>query len=326
VILGVDGGGTKTVAVIVSDSGRVLGTGRGGPSNPKVLGLTKAMANVRSAVRAAIEACPGEREIHRAVFGLAGVDLSADEIRLERALSKAPELTGVRVLVRNDAEVALVGAVAGGRGVAVCAGTGAIAVGADGKGRVARAGGWGYLLGDEGSGYWIGVTAIRAILQRHDGRGRRGRGLEAAVLGMLGLTEPPELLKWAHGASIDTIAALAPVVLAVAKRDAAAATIAHRAGVELGRAACAVIRRLDLGSQALPLVALGGLFGADGSTVLCRALERTVRPVAPNGAWSVPALPAELGAVLLGASLGGEVPSGFIDNLRLGPRSADERA
>ncbi|MDD5220503.1 MAG: BadF/BadG/BcrA/BcrD ATPase family protein [Candidatus Bipolaricaulis sp.] len=325
-ILGVDGGGTKTVAVVVSDSGRVIGTGRSGPSNPRVLGLEKAMANVRSAVRAATEGCGGEREIHRAVFALAGVDLAADAARLERALTEALGLTGARVLVRNDAEVALAGAVAGGRGVAVCAGTGAIAVGADGKGRVVRAGGWGYLLGDEGSGYWIGVAAIRTILRRHDGRGRRGRGLETAVLGTLGLTEAPELLEWAYGASIDGMAGLAPVVLAAAERDAAAAAIAGQAGVELGRAACAVIRRLDLVSETFPLVTLGGLFGTARSAVLQRALEGTVRRVAPDGAWRAPAFSAELGAVLLGASLDGEAPSGFVDNLRLGRRSAGEGA
>ncbi|MDD5645559.1 MAG: BadF/BadG/BcrA/BcrD ATPase family protein [Candidatus Bipolaricaulis sp.] len=325
-ILGVDGGGTKTVAVVVSDSGRVLGTGRSGPSNPRVLGLEKAMANVRSAVRAATEGCPGECEIHRAVFGLAGVDVAADESRLERALSEALGLTRARVLVRNDAEVALVGAVAGGRGVAVCAGTGAIAVGADGKGHVVRAGGWGYLLGDEGSGYWIGVTAIRSILRRHDGRGRRGCGLETAVLGALGLTEAPELLEWAYGASIDGIAGLAPFVLAAAERDAAAAAIAGQAGVELGRAACAVIRRLDLGSETFPLVALGGLFGSARSAVLQKALEGTVCRVAPDGVWRLPEFRAEFGAVLLGASLNGEVSSEFIDNLRLSPGRAEEDA
>lgn len=320
-IVGVDGGGTKTVAVAVSDSGRVLGTGQGGPSNYRVLGLEAAAANLRRAVRAALEGNGGDGRISRAVFGLAGADLAADCCRLETALSGLDELAGAKVVVRNDAEVALVGAVAGDRGVAVCAGTGAICVGMNGAHRTARSDGWGYLLGDEGSGYWIGAAALRTLLRRHDGRGRRGRGLEQAMLAALGGIGAPEILNWVYDApaAVDRIAGLAPVVLAAAASgEPAAAAIVNQAGVRLGRAACAVIRKLELVCETFPLVTLGGLFRSPHATALRTPLENAVRRAAPDGMWRTPVFPAEFGAALLGASLDGEAPDGFIANLRLG--------
>ncbi|MEN6369202.1 MAG: BadF/BadG/BcrA/BcrD ATPase family protein, partial [Thermotogota bacterium] len=217
-ILGVDGGGTKTVAVVVDSAGRVRGTGRSGPSNYQVLGLDAAVESVRSAILAALASVVRPERVSRAVFGLAGADFASDRFRLEHAFANMDELAGVPLTVRNDAEVALVGAVAGERGVAVCGGTGAIVVGMDGLDRVLRADGWGYLLGDEGSGYWIGLEALRAVVRRHDGRARRGRELERVVLGSLKLQEAPSLLEWAYGrpASVNDIAALAPLVLAAA--------------------------------------------------------------------------------------------------------------
>jgi len=120
-------------------------------------------------------------------------------------------------------------------------------------------------------------------------------------------------------AAVDRIAGLAPVVLAAAASgDPAAAAIVNQAGVRLGRTACAVIRRLDLASETFPLVTLGGLFRSPHATALRTPLENAVRRAAPDGMWRTAVFPAEFGAALLGASLGGEAPDGFIDNLRLG--------
>ncbi len=318
-ILGVDGGGTKTLAVVVDSAGRVLGTGRSGPSNYQVLGLDAAVRSVRSAVRAALSSVPRAERISRAVFGLAGADFVLDRSRLEHALATMGELAGVPFVVRNDAEVALVGAVAGVRGVAVCAGTGAIAVGMDGLGRVARADGWGYLLGDEGSGYWIGLEALRAVVRRHDGRARRGRELERAVLDSLQMRDAPALLEWTYRrpASVNDIAALAPLVLAAAAGgDPEAARIVHQAGAQLGGATCAVVRRLGFSRAAFPLVALGGLFHSPHAALLKRPLEAAVHKAAPEGGWRTPALPAELGAVLLGATVDGVAATDFLASLR----------
>lgn len=318
-ILGVDGGGTKTLAVIVDSAGRVLGTGRSGPSNYQVLGLDAAVRSLRSAVRAALSSVPRAERLSRAVFGLAGADFALDRSRLEHALATMDELAGVPLVVRNDAEVALVGAVAGVRGVAACAGTGAIAVGMDGLGRVARADGWGYLLGDEGGGYWIGLEALRAVVRRHDGRARRGRELERVVLNLLEVQDATALLDWIYGrpASVNDIAALAPLVLAAAaKGDPEAARIVQQAGARLGGATCAVVRRLGFSGEAFPLVALGGLFQSPHGAALEGPLKNRVSKAAPGGTWQTPRLPAEFGAVLLGAILDGTAPDEFADILR----------
>lgn len=325
-ILGVDGGGTKTVAVVVDSAGNVLGKGRSGPSNYQVLGLDAAVRSLRSAVRAALVSVPRTERLSLAVFGLAGADFAPDRSRLEHALAKMRELTGVPLVVRNDAEVALVGAVAGERGVAVCAGTGAIAVGMDGLDRVVRADGWGYLLGDEGSGYWIGLEALRAVVRRYDGRARRGRELERAVLSSLQVQDAPALLDWTYGrpASVNDVAALAPLVLAAAAQgDSAAARIVRQAGTRLGGATCAVVRRLGFSGETFPLVALGGLFESPHAAALERPLEAVVGKAAPGGAWQLPVLPAELGAVLLAGICDGTASSDFVSNLRLGLKGAD---
>ncbi len=269
---------------------------------------------------------PRAERLSCAVFGLAGADFALDRSRLERAIATMDELAGVPLVVRNDVEVALVGAVAGVRGVAVCAGTGAIAVGMDGVGRVARADGWGYLLGDEGSGYWIGLEALRAVVRRHDGRARRGRELEQAVLGSLRLQDAPALLDWTYGrpASVNDIAALAPLVLAAAVQgDPEAARIVRQAGTRLGTATCAVVRELGFSGEAFPLVALGGLFQSPHGAALEGPLRDRVRKAAPGGTWQTPLLPAEFGAVLLAGILGGTAVEEFASRLRLGLKNAD---
>jgi N-acetylglucosamine kinase-like BadF-type ATPase len=326
VILGVDGGGTKTLAVAVDSAGRVVGTGRSGPSNYQVLGLDAAVRSLRSAVRSALSSVPRTERLSRAVFGLAGADFELDRSRLEHALAAMDELGGAPVVVRNDAEVALVGAVAGVRGVAVCAGTGAIAVGMDGLDRVARADGWGYLLGDEGSGYWMGLEALQAVVRREDGRARRGRELERAVLSSLQVEDAPALLDWTYGrpASVNDIAALAPLVLATAAQgDPEAARIVHQAGERLGRATCAVVRRLGFSGEVFPLVALGGLFQSPHGAALEGPLRDRVHKAAPGGTWRTPLFPAELGAVLLAGILGGTASDDFVSNLCRGLKSAD---
>jgi len=110
----------------------------------------------------------------------------------------------------------------------------------------------------------------------------------------------------------------APEVLDWVYDTPAAAAIVNQAGVRLGRAACAVIRRLELVCETFPLVTLGDLFRSPHATALRTPLENAVRRAAPDGVWRRPVFPAEFGAALLGASLDGEAPDGFIANLRPG--------
>jgi N-acetylglucosamine kinase-like BadF-type ATPase len=214
--VGVDGGATKTLAVAADREGRVVGVGESGPSNYHVVGLDGAVENINTAVKQAIAAA-GRETAEVVTLGLAGMDTSHDfKIFEEKA---APRVAGRRVFVRHDAEIALVGATLGEPGVIVIAGTGSVAGARNRRGEYARCGGWGHLLGDEGSAYFIAREALRAVLWAFDGRGPSTQ-LTEPVLKALGVASPDEILIKVYGErmSVREIARLAPLVTEAAKR------------------------------------------------------------------------------------------------------------
>jgi N-acetylglucosamine kinase-like BadF-type ATPase len=166
VVLGVDGGGTWTRSVVMRFDGVILGTGNAGPSNAITIGLDRALSNIIEAVNKAKDS--SRVAIFKAsVMGLAGASRSklGDMI-----LANLPNSLGETLLV-SDARSALAGATGLKPGVAAIAGTGSISYGINEEGLEAKAGGWGWRLGDEGSGYTIGKNALIAALQDHDESG-----------------------------------------------------------------------------------------------------------------------------------------------------------
>ncbi|HET9186411.1 MAG TPA: BadF/BadG/BcrA/BcrD ATPase family protein [Acidothermaceae bacterium] len=172
-ILGVDAGGTGTRAVLVSD-GAVVARFDDGPLN--LLLHEDAFERLVLLIK--------ESGATAAGLGLAGLRGAAEGRALQAKLSAA---TGADVAIADDTEVALLGAFDGGPGIVVIAGTGSNAFGRDAQGRAARVGGHGFLLGDEGSAYWIANTALRAALHSHDGTGPKSVALEDAVTAVYGL-------------------------------------------------------------------------------------------------------------------------------------------
>ena len=172
-ILGVDAGGTGTRAVLVSD-GAVVARFDDGPLN--LLLHDDAFERLVLLIK--------ESGATAAGLGLAGLRGAAEGRALQEKLSAA---TGADVAIADDTEVALLGAFDGGPGIVVIAGTGSNAFGRDAQGRAARVGGHGFLLGDEGSAYWIANTALRAALHSHDGTGPKSAALEDAVAAVYGL-------------------------------------------------------------------------------------------------------------------------------------------
>jgi N-acetylglucosamine kinase-like BadF-type ATPase len=165
-------------------------------------------------------------------------------------------------LVVNDALIALVAATGDDPGVVLISGTGSIAYGVNHKGFAARSGGWGYVLGDEGSGYWIGQKALHAIVRSTDGRGSPTR-LTTLVLEHLQLTKVEGLVHevYDRGLKRQSVAALGPVVeRARADGDLVAAEIMNAAAAELVRAAASVIQRLQMRGLAFRIVLAGSMF------------------------------------------------------------------
>src|SRR6266567_630338 len=168
-LLGVDGGQSGTTALIGDQNGRILGTGEAGPCNHAE--FAEGRAKLERAVRASVgEACAQAGldattvEFEAACFGMSGGPEDKREIL-------AGILRTRHLIVTNDAVIALAGATASGQGIITIAGTGSIGFGRNASGRTARAGGWGYIFGDEGSGFDIARQALRAALRYEEGWG-----------------------------------------------------------------------------------------------------------------------------------------------------------
>ncbi len=267
--LGVDGGGTKTALCLVSGEGEVVGSAvvRSAYYLTAQDGDLSLVADVLAEGLAAVCAASGARpaDIDYAFIGLPGYgEVSADV----PALDAAPRgvLGHDRYECDNDMVCGWAGSLGGADGINVVAGTGSIAYG-EWHGRRARAGGWGEVFGDEGSGYWMGIRGLQLFSRMSDGRSAPGPLLEelrrhldlSSDLDVLGLV----LSRWRGGRS--QIASLAPVVVSAARAgDRCAAAVLEDAGRELALLADATRRRLmpDAAGEVLPVSCSGGIFAA----------------------------------------------------------------
>ena len=310
-VLGVDGGGSRTRCLIASLSGHILARGSGGPSNPLTAGFDGAAESIQAAIEEASRRC-GINSFIASVMGLAGTERASTRESLKARLT-LHDLGDLRII--SDAHVALTGATGCRPGVVVISGTGSIAYGENERGETARAGGWGWRLGDEGSGYDIGHRALIAALRDHDGRGPATL-LTESIRGALSLGTIDELVDLTYRGNMgsEEVAALAGLVgKAAGEGDNVALRILEGAGVELGVSASAVIGRLGLtGGFTLGLV--GGVFNL--GSLIRESLERSVRRTAPDCVISRPRFPPEVGAALLALrDVGVEFDAGFLDTM-----------
>jgi N-acetylglucosamine kinase-like BadF-type ATPase len=193
-------------------------------------------------------------------LGIAGVDRPDDAAVVRGVMSRIGYKA--RILVVNDALIALQAGIGAAAGIVIVAGTGSIAYGCDRHGNAARAGGWGYVLGDEGSGYWMGRLALRAIVREVDGRSP-ATSLTPRMLAHFGVARPEELLQTVYHQDFKpaAVAALAPYVQAARDEgDAVATAILDRGAKELAAAAASVTSQLELNSEEFTFVLAGGMF------------------------------------------------------------------
>ena len=288
-VLGIDAGGTKTRALLADETGRVLGRGLGGGANLRThgeLAVEKVLHGVIEEAEAEAEARARPDAI---ALGIAGADRPEDHAVLRATLRRMGFRQ--RVLVTNDAHVAFVAGSPLRVGLALICGTGSIAWGRNAAGEIARAGGWGWRLGDEGSGFWIGVRAVRAALCASDGRGP-ATALAGAVREHFGIGSVEEIVRVVYDGDFPRhrIAMLAlRVAEAAAAGDAAARGILEAAAAELGAAASSVIGRLGLAKNPYDIVLSGGTFTAvpalaEAVTLLLSAPGATMRLLADEPA------------------------------------------
>lgn len=261
-VIGVDGGATKTVAWLAPRGAGAapLGVGMAGPGNPRSVGFAEAERHIDLAIAAAFaDAGLARRPVTVAGLALAGAG-RADERNQIQAWAERIGLA-TRVLVTDDVESVLA---AGGdeqeSAIALVCGTGTVALGRNATGAVDRAGGWGYLLGDEGSGYAIATAGLSAAVRAADGRAH-GTALTDAFLTHFGVTSPADLVGHIYGPGMtrERIAALAAVVFDAAKRDRTAAKVIRAASADLVSLVTTLIRRLGIKSGQFALVMAGSV-------------------------------------------------------------------
>lgn len=280
-VVGVDGGGTKTHAVILDSNFVVAGEGFAGPSNPLRVGITNAAAAVREAIEKACEVAHVRRtDLVAAEVGLAGARRPELCARMREALqaSGIPE-----IVVATDADIALYGVTEGEPGLIIIAGTGSICCGINARSRRMCAGGWGPIAGDEGGGSWIARRALRSIAHATDGRGPMTSLIDAACT-YFHVSEANDLSTAIYSPTItnDRLAGFGRYVIEAAQaQDAVAEEIMDDAGQELGRMAVAVIRNLKLQSETFQVGYVGGIFKAAGEMVL-EGIRKEVKKVAPK--------------------------------------------
>jgi len=245
---GLIGNYSGTLALISNERGEILGYGIAGPSNHHLVGISAAVNAIRSSILdAMIRSRLGFKQINCLTLGLAGLDTRYDiELISSQLKYRLPAKT---VILRDNSEIALAGALAGEPGIVVISRTGSIAAGMDSAGRYIRCGGWGYLLGDEGSSYDIGLQAIRAALREYDGRGESTR-LTELIVKELGIENVEDLIRLAYiekKLDLGRISSLADLVIKAAiEGDHVARHILKRAAISLAEMAEAVIKRLYL--------------------------------------------------------------------------------
>jgi glucosamine kinase len=296
-VVGVDGGATRSRAVILDGDGREVARTEGGPAVADARSPDRAAAGVAELVRATATAAGVELPLPAVWAGLAGAGREDSRSAVQAALRGTAVAAHVRV--GTDVEAAFHHAFPSGPGILLVAGTGSMAHGRSEGGREARTGGWGPLLGDEGSGYSIALEALRSVVRARDGRGPE-TALTALLLGELGLAAEEALVSWSAEASKGQVAALAPTVIRAALGgDPVALDIEARAVEALRQHVLALVDLLGPWATSPAVGLTGGLLNPGGPLrdALARALAGD--PVVLfNGA-----VDAALGAAYLARSL-----------------------
>jgi N-acetylglucosamine kinase-like BadF-type ATPase len=304
-VLGIDGGASKTFALVADQQGRLLGFGKGGPANHQSVGLKAALQAIEGAAREALSAAHvSPHDVEIVSFGLAGADLPEDFAMLRPVLEGFK--LGARVDLRNDTQVALRAGTHQPWGVVLICGTGFNAAGRAPDGREFIYPGLGWVSGDWGGGGALAQEMVRLVMRADDGRSPPTRVTEL-LLDALRQPSAYELMRALYHNQIERHSLLAQVPLlfrAAAEGDHPAQELIIRLGEELGVSAAAVIRRLGLERLPVEVVLGGSVFKGEGP-ILADTILAVVHRTAPEAMLVHPPFEPVVGSVLLGLEAAG---------------------
>lgn len=300
IIIGVDGGGTKTRIIIADEKGNEI-TSAEGPGSAVTPGAAAHSASViAEIIRGVFPSIGNDDSIAKVLYaGIAGAGRTEESRALRAELEKLEFAD--EVVVESDAMIALTDAFGSGPGVMLLSGTGSIAFGRGPTGTFARCGGWGLAIGDEGSGAWIGRRALGIVAAASDGR-EAPTALTGAILTATQVNEVEELIPWSISASPADLAALAPVVFSTADEDPRAASLVSLAAEELVLHVRSLARQLFMDERAdIPVALSGGLL--QKGSILRKRVEQRLRSAVPGSHLRTePVIPAR-GAIKAAKSL-----------------------
>jgi glucosamine kinase len=301
ILLGIDGGGSKT-SCIIGDENSVLGTGTSAGSNVVRVGEVRARKSLGAAIRHACAAADiSPSRIEKTCVGIAGGALPEVAAVVRRLVS---DFVSGEVAVVGDMVIAMEAAFGAGPGVIVIAGTGSIAYGRNSAGQTARAGGWGFAISDEGSGHWIGRSAVAAVMRTFDEAGADSADrLLDGIMKTWGVTTREQLVVAANKSP--DFAALFPAVVSAAEAgDVTARMELTQAGGELASLAGIVIARLFGKRRAVPVAVSGGVYG--NSAAVRQAFGKRVRAAYPHASLKTTVIDPVNGALELARKSGRE--------------------
>jgi N-acetylglucosamine kinase-like BadF-type ATPase len=297
-VIGVDGGGSKTTAVVVAEDLQVLGRSTTGSTNARSVGEDEASANLCDVIMDVLDyARLSVSEIAALGLCLAGFDSEYDRPVPQRALRRLG-YTGVAVL-ENDVVGAWAGATQMQPGVVVISGTGSTALGMNRRGQLRRTDGWDYILGDAGSGYDIGRAGIRLAMKAFDGRAAPTLLTEAlkATYGVADADEMKQLVDAGPFGKLEIASFAKQVAKAAEAGDGAGRAILSQAGKELAEQALAVVYSLRMAEEEFLVATVGGVFHSD--RWVQEPFQHWIRQRTPQAVFRAPLHPPEMGAAIL---------------------------
>lgn len=305
--IGFDGGGTKTICMIGDSSGTIIASATGASTNIKSRHPEKVREVIHGLLAEVLQSENTNRDQIKGVFvSTAGGDREEDRKRWEKWILEYG-LKPNQLIVANDAVGALTAGTRKKTGIVLIAGTGSIAYSVkDGDASPIRVGGWGYLLGDEGSGYDIGNEALRMILRSHDGRDNEKEALTGYILKQVGLQSPEQLITFIYEDPYPRklIAAVAKHVISLAEQgETNAQQIIQHAIDRLVELVLSIVRN-DKESNAFPLVVSGGLFD---SIYFKEVFERSMSINGCNQSIILPIYPPIVGSYICALLQNGEI-------------------
>ena len=302
-VIGMDGGATKTAALLSDLDGVVIAEETGGASNPQVVGPEKSADVIVNLVEKLCgKANCSTNQVLAVVAGLAGAGREGDKMRVKTATlaeAKRRKVTVGRMTIESDGRIALEGAFKGRPGIILIAGTGSFALAKDHKGGIHRAGGWGRVVGDEGSGFVIGRDGLNVVAKHIDGRGKTTM-LTKLVDEKLGLSNQEKIINGVYRENFD-VATVAPLVIEAAEaKDVECARILNKATFELSEHVRILVNKIEESSRRtskISLAFIGSLISHDN--IYQKILTQKVTFSLPQVTVIAPEAPPGYGAVLL---------------------------